>query len=93
MNISFRQDYPVNTLAIDTVTGQPLYEIDTPWSFGGKMTTIRRVGDTQLPVAGQIDWSGLFSEGKLQIIKDTGAGRWVDVQDFLSTEGTGFLSQ
>lgn len=92
MDVSFQQDDPVNSLVIDTVTGQPLYEINTAWSFRGGMTTVRRIGDVQLPIAGQIDWSGLFGKYKVQLIEDTGIGRWVDINDFLSTDGTGFLS-
>lgn len=86
MNFSFRQNSPINSLVIDTATGQPLYDIDTPWSFGAGMTTIRRVGDEQFPVAGQIDW-GRLSGDKVQIINDAGAGKWVEVGNFLSKDG------
>lgn len=83
MNVSFRQNDPLNALVIDSETGQPLYEINTSWSFKRPMTTVRRIGDGQSPVVSQIDWSGTLGRYKLQIVDETGAGSWIDVNNFL----------
>lgn len=78
MNISFRKDDPKNSLVIHTDTGQALYEIDTPHSISGEMTTIR---NNQGGVIAQVDWSS-FGSDTVQL-----GGNRMKVKSFLSKDG------
>lgn len=87
MNISFKKNDPVNSVVFDTETGEPLYEINTPWSFGSGKTHIRRICDGKSPMVCQVDWAGIFAGDKLQIVDASGSGKWIAVDKFLSKDG------
>jgi hypothetical protein len=91
MKIVFRDNNPVNTVVLDE-SGTPLYEIDTPVTLFGGMTTIRRIDWTSAQGSGpsrnvvsQIDWSSM---GHLVRLPGSGGlGPWQDVDSYLVRKG------
>jgi len=85
MNISFRNNDPTNTSVVDTNTGAPLYEIETPRSFfKSRTTTIRRIYQQGSPsrVVSQIKWS-TFSPDLVSV----DGNQWTKVNSFLVKGG------
>ncbi|KAF8494502.1 hypothetical protein JB92DRAFT_3099999 [Gautieria morchelliformis] len=92
MNVSFLQNEPLNTVIVDSSTGQALYEVDTPWRAGTRTTTVRRpkpgVAPGQGQIIAEIHWRTLGSStitlyGTTMRIKD-----WLKKTGVLSSSRT-----
>jgi hypothetical protein len=84
MNVSFKQNDPVNTLIIDSNTGTRLYQVSTPWKLSGRTTTIRRLNNSRgsSDPASQIRWRSFSAD----LVSVSGT-QWTPVNDFLVRGG------
>lgn len=54
MNLSFLRNDPLKSVIVDTATGQPVYEVKTPWKFTRRTTTIKRSAGDSVQGDGEI---------------------------------------